>query len=96
MANRFELALETFEITSKTYKLLLSVASAAFIYDVPLRGATHDDLMSLIQSKQLWLLPRGLCRLELVVKMRECGICGEEAAGFLEFIADRVCQSSVS
>ncbi|KAI3319197.1 hypothetical protein HD806DRAFT_548761 [Xylariaceae sp. AK1471] len=95
MADRFELGLKAFEISSKGFNLSLSVTSAAFIYDVPLHNATHDELSSLIQSKQLWLLPRGLCRLELRVKLRECDICGEESAGFLEFIADRICQSSL-
>ncbi|KAI0541615.1 hypothetical protein GGR58DRAFT_528710 [Xylaria digitata] len=94
MANRFQLDLKAFNVSSKTFNLSLSMTSSAFIYDVPLNNITQDDLRSLIQSKQLWLLPRGVCRLDVHVYLGECDILREERNGFLEFIADTVCQSS--
>ncbi|RYC60125.1 hypothetical protein CHU98_g6081 [Xylaria longipes] len=93
MANRFQLDLKTFEISSLTPNILLSMTSVAFIYDVPLQNITQDNLSSLIQSKQLWLLPRGLCRLDVRMQLGECDIREDERAGFFEFIADTICQS---
>ncbi|GAW13233.1 hypothetical protein ANO14919_026130 [Xylariales sp. No.14919] len=95
MDNRIKLDLKAFEISSKTFDLSLSVTSSAFIYDVPLRNTTQDHLKSLIQSKQLWLLPRGFCRLDVQVDLGECNVSREERDGFLEFIADTLCQSSI-
>ncbi len=96
MANRFRFDLKTFEVSSKTFDLSLSMTSRAFIYDVGLGNITQDDLSSLILSKQLWLLPRGLCRLDVHVRLGECDIRGDERDDFLDFIADTICQSSVS
>ncbi|KAI1132533.1 hypothetical protein F5Y10DRAFT_292939 [Nemania abortiva] len=94
MADRFQLDLKTFELSGRTFGLSLSMTSAAFIDDVPLRNVTKDDLSSLIQSKQLWLLPRGLCRLDVHVQLDECDIIWrEEQDYFFEFIADAICQS---
>ncbi|KAI3340311.1 hypothetical protein F4824DRAFT_517685 [Ustulina deusta] len=95
MANRFRFDLKTFEVSSKTFDLSLSMTSRAFIYDVGLGNITQDDLSSLILSKQLWLLPRGLCRLDVHVRLGECDIRGDERDDFLDFIADTICQSSV-
>ncbi|KAF2966153.1 hypothetical protein GQX73_g7437 [Xylaria multiplex] len=89
------LDLKAFNVSSKTFNLSLSMTSSAFIYDVPLSNITQDDLRSLIQSKQLWLLPRGVCRLDVHVYLGECDISRQERDGFLKFIADTVCQSSV-
>ncbi|KAI1428726.1 hypothetical protein F5Y12DRAFT_628803 [Xylaria sp. FL1777] len=92
MAGRFQLDLKTFEVSSKTFNLSLSMTSRAFIYDTRLGNMPQDDISSLIRSKQLWLLPRGLCRLDVHVRMGECNISREERHGFLDSIADIVCQ----
>lgn len=97
MADRFRLDLKTFEISTDSFNVSLSMTSVAFIYNVPLRDITQEDLSSLIRSKQLWLLPRGLCRLDIRVQLDECDIIWrEEQDGFFEFIADVICQSAVS
>ncbi|KAI0552837.1 hypothetical protein F4679DRAFT_52454 [Xylaria curta] len=93
MARHLQLDLKTFDISSQTSELSLSMASVAFIYDVPLQSVTQENLSSLIRSKQLWLLPRGLCRLDVRIQLGECDIGGEERADFFEFIADTICQS---
>ncbi|KAI1433187.1 hypothetical protein GGR50DRAFT_516331 [Xylaria sp. CBS 124048] len=95
MADRFRIGLKTFEISSKTFDLSLSMTSTAFIYHIPLCDTTPDHLTSLIQSKQLWLLPRGPCRLDVHVQLPECDARTEETVDFLEFIADTICQSSL-
>ncbi|KAI1151134.1 hypothetical protein F4825DRAFT_477425 [Nemania diffusa] len=96
MADRFRLDLKTFEISTDSFNVSLSMTSVAFIYNVPLRDITQEDLSSLIRSKQLWLLPRGLCRLDIRVQLDECDIIWrEEQDGFFEFIADVICQSAL-
>ncbi|KAI0112216.1 hypothetical protein GGR51DRAFT_568998 [Nemania sp. FL0031] len=93
MANRFQIDLKTFEISSQALNLSLSMTSVAFIYDVPL-NITQDELSCLILSKQLWLLPRGLCRLEVRVQLDECdSTWREEQDCFFDFIADAICDS---
>ncbi|KAI0472360.1 hypothetical protein F4859DRAFT_102283 [Xylaria cf. heliscus] len=92
MANRLGFDLKTFEISNQTYNFSLSMTSVVFIYDVPFQNITQDDLCSLIQSKQLWLLPRGLCQLDVHVQLGECGIERDERAGFFDFIAGTICQ----
>ncbi|KAI1753684.1 hypothetical protein F4782DRAFT_65335 [Xylaria castorea] len=93
MAKRFQLDLKTFDISSQASKLSLSMTSVAFIYDVPLQNVTQENLSSLIQSKQLWLLPRGLCRLDVRMQLGECDAWEDERASFFEFIADTIYQS---
>ncbi|KAI0449634.1 hypothetical protein F5B21DRAFT_519961 [Xylaria acuta] len=95
MAKRFQLDLKTFDISSQTSELSLSMTSVAFIYDVPLQNITQENIGSLIQSKQLWLLPRGLCRLDVHIRLGECDIRGDGRAAFFEFIADAICQYSL-
>lgn len=92
MADRSQVDLRTFEISSQDFDLSLFMTSVAFIYDVSLGNVTAKDLSSLIQSKQLWLLPRGHCRLDMHVQSDERDVWQD---GFLEFIADTVHQSSV-
>ncbi|KAI1111201.1 hypothetical protein F5Y14DRAFT_317711 [Nemania sp. NC0429] len=95
MADRFQLDLKTIEISGQDFDLSLSMTSVAFIYDVPLRDITPDELSSLIQSKQLWLLPCGVCRLDLHVQLGECDIWPEERDDFFEFVGHTICQSSL-
>ncbi|KAJ2985417.1 hypothetical protein NUW58_g5540 [Xylaria curta] len=97
MADRFLLDLKTLEISSWSFESSLSVASVAFVYDVPppLQHTTQDFLRSLIRSKQLWLLPRGLCRLDIHVKLSKRDIWQGERDGFLGLVADAVCQASL-
>ncbi|KAI0436360.1 hypothetical protein F4803DRAFT_572566 [Xylaria telfairii] len=93
MADHLEYNLKTFHISSQTFNLSLSMTSVAFIYDVPFQNITQEELSSLIQSKQLWLLPRGLCRLDVHMQLGECDIGRDKRVSFLEFIADAICQS---
>ncbi|KAI0426607.1 hypothetical protein F5Y09DRAFT_351079 [Xylaria sp. FL1042] len=95
MANRFHLDLKTFEVSSRMFDLSLSMTSRAFIYDTQLSSLTQDNLSSLIQTKRLWLLPRGVCRMDVQLRLGECGNFRQERDDFIEFIADTVCQSSV-
>ncbi|KAI0804919.1 hypothetical protein GGR55DRAFT_307288 [Xylaria sp. FL0064] len=95
MAHGFQLDLKTFEVSSKTFSLSLSMSSIAFIYDPQLSGLTQDNLNSLIQSKRLWLLPRGVCRLDVRLCLGECDNLRQTRDDFLEFVADTISQSSV-
>ncbi|KAI1825384.1 hypothetical protein F4861DRAFT_538068 [Xylaria intraflava] len=96
MSDRFSrIGLKSFVISSKTSNLSLSMTSNAFVYHAPLNSTTPDDLSSLIQSKQLWLLPRGLCRLDVYVQLPGCDAPVEEPIELLEFIAETICQSSL-
>ncbi|KAI8634209.1 hypothetical protein F5Y19DRAFT_203921 [Xylariaceae sp. FL1651] len=95
MTDRFELDLKTFEILSKSSNLVLLVTSKAYLYDVPFYDMTQEDLIGLIKSKQLWLPPQGLCRLDVHVQLHECDISGDESADILDFIAQTICQSSL-
>ncbi|KAI1349387.1 hypothetical protein F5Y01DRAFT_327457 [Xylaria sp. FL0043] len=95
MAYGFQLDLKTFEVSSKTFSLSLSMSSRAFIYDPQLSGLTQDNLNSLIQSKRLWLLPRGACRLDVRLCLGECDNLRQNRDDFLQFVADTVSQSSV-
>ncbi|KAJ8133126.1 hypothetical protein O1611_g498 [Lasiodiplodia mahajangana] len=94
MSDYSQINLKRFELSSPTLNLSLSVTSVAFIYDVPLSITSQDDLSSLILSKKLWLLPPGLCRLEVCVKLDDCdSTWREEQEGFFDFIADAICDS---
>ncbi|KAI1295781.1 hypothetical protein F5Y03DRAFT_300563 [Xylaria venustula] len=95
MADICQLDLRTFEVSSKTFDLSVSMTSRAFIYGPQLRDMAQDELISRIRTKQLWLLPRGLCRLDTLVHLSEFGFCEEERNDFLDLIADTVCQSPV-
>ncbi|KAI0194771.1 hypothetical protein EV127DRAFT_509038 [Xylaria flabelliformis] len=93
MARHLQLDLKTFDISSQNSELSLSMTSVAFIYDVPHQNVTQENISSLIRSKQLWLLPRGLCRLDVRIQLGECDIGVEERANFFELIANTICQS---
>ncbi|TRX97440.1 hypothetical protein FHL15_001718 [Xylaria flabelliformis] len=93
MARHLQLDLKTFDISSQNSALSLSMTSVAFIYDVPLQNVTQENLSSLIRSKQLWLLPRGLCRLDVRIQLGECDIGVGERADFFELVANTICQS---
>ncbi|KAI1172331.1 hypothetical protein F4777DRAFT_516885 [Nemania sp. FL0916] len=95
MADCLQINLKTFEVSSRAFDLSLSMTSVAFLYDVPILNVTQDDLLSLIQSKQLWLLPCGTCRLDVHVQLDEFDSWQKEQDGFFEFIADTIYQSSV-
>lgn len=96
MADRFQLDLKTIEISGQIFDLSLSMTSVAFIYNVPLRNITQSGLSSLILSKQLWLLPCGVSRLDVHVPLGECDIWREQQGDFFEFVGHTICQSSVS
>ncbi|KAI1162612.1 hypothetical protein F5B18DRAFT_652405 [Nemania serpens] len=95
MADRFQLDLKTIEISGQIFDLSLSMTSVAFIYNVPLRNITQSGLSSLILSKQLWLLPCGVSRLDVHVPLGECDIWREQQGDFFEFVGHTICQSSL-
>ncbi|GAP83749.2 hypothetical protein SAMD00023353_0501460 [Rosellinia necatrix] len=96
MADRFQLDLKTFQLSSSIFNLSISMTSVAFIYDTTLpTSMARNDLSFLIHSKQVWLLPRGLCRLDMHVQLGEGDIWQEAQDGFFEFIAETICQSSL-
>ncbi|KAK5635205.1 hypothetical protein RRF57_010917 [Xylaria bambusicola] len=86
---------KAFQMLSKTYNLSLSVTSSIFIHSSLASNITQDKLLLLIQSKQLWLLPRGLCRLDVSLRLSEYEICSQEHDAFVDLIVDTVCQSPV-
>ncbi|KAI5928050.1 hypothetical protein F4810DRAFT_174998 [Camillea tinctor] len=95
MANH-KLQLMTFLLSSKESPLSLSTSSMAFISKVPPPRRSSDELHHLLESKQLWLLSSGLCRMEVIVDTSECQIIRPDSRlRFLEYIADAVCQCSV-
>ncbi|KAI1637097.1 hypothetical protein F4809DRAFT_340735 [Biscogniauxia mediterranea] len=95
MANH-KLQLMTYSLSSKESTLSLSTSSMAFISKVPPPRVSSDELHQLIQSRQLWLLSSGLCRLEVIVELGNCQMtCPDSKPRFLEYIADAICQCSV-
>ncbi|KAI1817080.1 hypothetical protein GGS20DRAFT_97986 [Poronia punctata] len=94
MTSRATLELKGVVISKETdgVELFLSMSSTAFLYKVPIQGATQNNLMASIRSKKLWLLPPGPCRLDLRLDLHQLGVCLEEACGFVEFIAAAICR----
>ncbi|KAI0601912.1 hypothetical protein F4775DRAFT_604809 [Biscogniauxia sp. FL1348] len=95
MANH-KLQLMTYSLSSRESTLSLSTSSMAFISKVPPPRVSSDELHRLIQSRQLWLLSSGLCRLEVIVELGNCQMTWPDSRPrFLEYIADAICQCSV-
>ncbi|KAI0407120.1 hypothetical protein F4802DRAFT_69291 [Xylaria palmicola] len=95
MADHLPLDLKAFEISSRTSHLSLSMDSVAFICGCPLCGRTQHELRALIQSKQLWLLPRSLCHLDIHVQLSGGSIPEGERVAFFDYIADAVYEASL-
>lgn len=96
MANHVELDLKAFQVSSKIHDLSLSVISRAFIHSSQATNITRGNLSSPIQSKNLWLLPRGLCRLDISLRLSKYDVRGGDRDKFIDLVVDAVCQSSVS
>ncbi|KAI0203102.1 hypothetical protein F4808DRAFT_52090 [Astrocystis sublimbata] len=95
MAKRFKLDLKTIHASSRNSDITLSMSSVAFIYDISFRNHAQEDLLFLIQSKQLWLLPRGLCRLDVHIQMGDWDIVEDDRADLFDLIADTIPGSSL-
>ncbi|KAI1269644.1 hypothetical protein F5Y18DRAFT_437507 [Xylariaceae sp. FL1019] len=93
MAHHFNVDMRAFEIESEAYNLVLSVTSKAFIEDVQIDNLTVEDVIVLIKSKKLWMLPRGCSQLDILVQLSEVDMDNE--AEFLDFLADAICQYSL-
>ncbi|KAI0131090.1 hypothetical protein F4814DRAFT_457000 [Daldinia grandis] len=93
MADYTELELKTFELSSAESDSSLSVTSLALISDVPSSQYPSEKLFQSIQSKELWLISPGICRMQIVVVQNRVSLpLGETEPGFLEHLADVICQ----
>lgn len=96
MAGYTELELKTFELSSIYSDSSISVTSVALISDLPSQYSS-EELYRLIQSKELWLVSPGLCRIQIIIDRSRFSMLSDEAdVGFLEHLADAICQCSVS
>ncbi|OTA57228.1 hypothetical protein K449DRAFT_139876 [Hypoxylon sp. EC38] len=96
MTDYTELELKTFDISGRDSNLSLSVTSLALVSDLPSSQKSPEELCRLIQSKQLWLVSPGVCRIQIIVRQNKLPIVPEGAEiGFLEHLADTICQCSV-
>ncbi|KAI0885325.1 uncharacterized protein GGS22DRAFT_188616 [Annulohypoxylon maeteangense] len=89
MADYAELELKTFELSSSDSNASLSVTSLALISGPPISQHHSEELYQLIRSKQLWLISPGVCRIQISM------VSNESDVGFLEHLADAICQCSV-
>ncbi|KAK6955076.1 hypothetical protein Daesc_002706 [Daldinia eschscholtzii] len=71
MAEYTELELKTFELSKAECGSSLSVTSLALISDVPSSQHTPEKLFQSIQSKELWLVSPGICRMQIIVEQDE-------------------------
>ncbi|KAI1644862.1 uncharacterized protein F4817DRAFT_367207 [Daldinia loculata] len=93
MADYTELELKTFELSSAESDSSLSVTSLALISDVPSSQYSSEKLFQSIQSKELWLISPGICRMQIIVVQNQVSlVLGETEPGFLEHLADVICQ----
>ncbi|KAI1804554.1 hypothetical protein F4811DRAFT_274197 [Daldinia bambusicola] len=93
MAEYTELELKTFELSSTECGSSLSVTSLALISDVPSSQHTPEKLFQSIQSKELWLVSPGICRMQIIVVQNQVSLLMKEAEpGFLEHLADAICR----
>ncbi|KAI0854012.1 hypothetical protein F5Y00DRAFT_269328 [Daldinia vernicosa] len=93
MADHTELELKTFELSSAESDSSLSVTSLALISDVPSSQYSSEKLFQSIQSKELWLISPGICRMQIIVVRNPVSlVLGETEPGFLEHLADVICQ----
>ncbi|KAI1456147.1 hypothetical protein F4805DRAFT_458999 [Annulohypoxylon moriforme] len=95
MANYIELELKTFDLSRGDSNSSLSVTSLALISGLP-PSRRPEEIYQLIQSKQLWLISPGVCRIQISV-CRDQSPMGsiENDVGFLEHLADAICQCSL-
>ncbi|KAI0124499.1 hypothetical protein F4776DRAFT_665057 [Hypoxylon sp. NC0597] len=93
MTDYTELELKTFDISGRDSNLSLSVTSLALVSDLPSPQQSSEELCRLIQSKQLWLVSPGVCRIQIIVRQNKLpdGI----EVGFLEHLANAICQCSL-
>ncbi|KAI0518406.1 hypothetical protein F5B22DRAFT_60744 [Xylaria bambusicola] len=87
-----QLSSKAFVMSSKTYNLSMSVTSSVFVHSSLGSNIPQEKLICLIQSKQLWLLPRGLCRLDVALRLSEYEICSEEQDALVDLVVDTICQ----
>ncbi|KAI1136699.1 hypothetical protein F5Y05DRAFT_420046 [Hypoxylon sp. FL0543] len=96
MAGYTELELKTFDLSSRDSDLSLSVTSLALLSDLPPSQQSSEELCDLIQSNELWLVSPGICRIQIIVHQNKLPILPDGAeTGFLEHLADAICQCSV-
>ncbi|KAI1210290.1 uncharacterized protein F4807DRAFT_59751 [Annulohypoxylon truncatum] len=96
MADYTELELKTFELSSRDSNSSLSVTSLALISGLPPFQYPPEELYQLIKSKQLWLISPGICRIQISVCQDHVSMASEESdGGFLEHLADAICQCSL-
>ncbi|KAI1447382.1 hypothetical protein F5Y02DRAFT_415935 [Annulohypoxylon stygium] len=96
MADHAELELKTFEISSIDSNVSLSVTSLALISNIPLTSYSSEDIFQLVQSKQLWLISPGLCRIQISVRQDQFSMASiENDVRFLEHLADAICQCAL-
>ncbi|KAI0900963.1 hypothetical protein F4806DRAFT_176174 [Annulohypoxylon nitens] len=96
MADHAELELKTFEISSIDSNVSLSVTSLALISNIPLTSYSPEDIFQLVQSKQLWLVSPGLCRIQISVRQDQFSMVSiENDVRFLEHLADAICQCAL-
>ncbi|KAI0833013.1 hypothetical protein F5Y06DRAFT_307442 [Hypoxylon sp. FL0890] len=96
MADYTELELKTFDLSSRDSDLSLSVTSLALISDLPSPQQSSEELCQLIQSKQLWLVSPGVCRIQIIVRQNQLSLSSDGIeVGFLEHLADVICQCSI-
>ncbi|KAI1102297.1 hypothetical protein F4804DRAFT_334396 [Jackrogersella minutella] len=95
MADYTELELKTFELSSGNSDSSLSVTSLALVSGLSAR-LSSEELGQLIQSKQLWLASTGVCRIQIIVRQSQLSTISDETeVGFLEHLADAICQCSL-
>ncbi|KAI1322952.1 hypothetical protein F5Y16DRAFT_22746 [Xylariaceae sp. FL0255] len=97
MDHDFEIDLKKFRLhmSNGDFRYTLSVTSSAFVSNIPpWTHVTTENLDDLIKSKQLWLLRRGPCRLDMHVDLDTFSLLGGSTHEFLKFLADSVCNYS--
>ncbi|KAI1656566.1 hypothetical protein F4813DRAFT_397435 [Daldinia decipiens] len=93
MADYTELELKTFELSNAESNFSLSATSLALISDVPSSQYSSEKLFQSIQSKEIWLVSPGICRMQIIVVQNQVSlVLGETEPGFLEHLADVICQ----
>ncbi|KAI0385364.1 hypothetical protein F5Y04DRAFT_276698 [Hypomontagnella monticulosa] len=96
MTDYTELELKAFELSGRDTSSSLSVTCLALISELPSSEYSPEDLYQSIQSKQLWLISPGVCRIQIIVDQNRMSNLGnEEEAEFLEHLAEAICRCSV-
>ncbi|KAL7624028.1 hypothetical protein AAE478_005585 [Parahypoxylon ruwenzoriense] len=88
-----ELELKTFDLSNDHSDLSLSVTSIALVSNLPSSHYSSEELIRLIQLKQLWLVSSGVCRIQIIVDRNQFPAWMEDPeVGFLEYLASTICQ----